>query len=258
MIGRIIAIAANTFRETIRNKILYAIMAFALLVIGMTIFLADLTIGELSRIIVDLGLASIHLFGVVAAVFVGITLISQELDRKTVFLILSKAVPRHEFLMGKALGLSATLALTTFTMALVLFLVHAGYRHVDGPEPGIIVASVGIYMELVLLVCIASLFSTFTTPTLSAIFTLAIFFIGHITGDLLHFGSRAGSPFLSGGAKALYYLLPNLELFNWKNEATYGTARSFGRIIPVAAYLLAYCAAVMTLACLLFSRKDFK
>src|SRR5512134_1429646 len=124
MLRRILSIAANTFRETIRNKILYAILAFALFVIGITFFLADLSVGELTRIIVDVGLASIHIFGVVTAVFIGITLISQEVERKTVYLILSKSVPRWEFIVGKAMGLSATLALTTLAMAAMLFLVH--------------------------------------------------------------------------------------------------------------------------------------
>ena len=258
MTRRLLAIAANTFRETVRNKILYAIMAFALILIGLTNFIADLSVGDFARVIVDLGLAGIHVFGVVAAVFVGITLISQELDRKTVFVILSKAVPRGEFIVGKALGLAATMALTTFTMAAVLFAVHAGYRLGDGPEPGIFVAAAGIYLELVLLVCLASLFSTFTTSTLSAIFTLSMFFIGHITGDLIFFGKQSGSPAVFGAAKALYYLLPNLELFNWKNDVAYGTVRSLSRLWPALGYLVAYCGAVLSLAALLFSRKDFK
>ena len=109
MLRRILSIAANTFRETIRNKILYAILAFALLVIGMTLFLADLSFGDLTRIIADVGLANLHLFGVVIAVFLGITLVSHEIERKTIYLILSKPVPRWEFIVGKALGLSPTL-----------------------------------------------------------------------------------------------------------------------------------------------------
>ncbi len=258
MIGRIVAIAANTFRESVRNKILYVIIAFALVLIGMTRFLADLSLGDFARIIVDLGLAGIHIFGVIAAIFIGITLISQELDRKTVYVILSKAIPRSEFVVGKALGLAATLALTTFMMALLLFLIHGGYRLGDGPEAGIFVASAGIYMELVVLVCLASLFSTFTTPILSAIFTLSMFLIGHITGDLLFFGDKAGSAPVRWLAHALYYLLPNLELFNWKNDVAYGTVRSAARLLPAIGYLVSYCAAVLSLACLLFSRKDFK
>lgn len=258
MRSSIFSIAANTFRETIRNKILYAILAFALFVIGLTFFLADLSVGDLARIIADVGLASIHIFGVIMAVFIGITLVSNEVERKTVYLILSKPVPRWEFIVGKALGLSLTLALTTLVMALLLFVVHAGYKYGGRAEPGIFVASAGIYMELVLLICLASFFSTFTTPVLSAIFTLSMFLIGHLTKDLLIFGGRSKSAMVQWTSKVLFYLLPNLENFNWKNEVPYGGARSLS-VVPLAAgYLLAYAAAVLLLACLLFSRKDFK
>jgi ABC-type transport system involved in multi-copper enzyme maturation permease subunit len=255
---RIFSIAANTFRETIRNKILYAILAFALFVIGMTFFLADLSVGDLARIIADVGLASIHVFGVIMAVFIGITLVSSEVERKSVYLILSKPVPRWEFIVGKALGLSLTLALTTLVMALVLFVVHAGYRYGGRPEPGILVAAAGIYMELVLLVCLASFFSTFTTPVLSAIFTLSMFLIGHVTKDLVVFGARSSSPAVRWASRALFYALPNLENFNWKNEVVYDGIGVL-RLAPLAAgYLLAYAGAVLILGCLIFSRKDLK
>ncbi len=254
--NRIFSIAANTFRETIRNKILYVILAFALLVICLSWFLADLSVGDLARIVADVGLASTQIFGVIMAVFVGITLVSQEVERKTIYLILSRPVPRWEFVVGKALGLSITLALTTLVMSVTLFLVHLGYG--GEPEPGILVASAGIYLELVALTCLASFFSTFTTPVLSAIFTLSMFFIGHISGDLLQFGGRASSQMLQWGSRLLYYSLPNLEHFNWKNDVVYGKVRSAGVLLAASGYLLCYFAAVLCVACLLFSRKDLK
>ncbi|MBP2676354.1 MAG: putative transport system, permease component [Deltaproteobacteria bacterium] len=258
MFRRIFSIAANTFRETIRNKILYAILAFALLVIGLTFFLADLSVGDLARIIVDVGLASIHVFGVVMAVFLGITLISQEIDRKTVYLILSKPVRRFEFILGKTLGLSFTLALTTGAMAAVLFFLHLGYRHGGRAEAGIFLAAAGIYMELVLLTCLATLFSTFTTSVLSAIFTLSLFVIGHVTNYLNVLGERSTAPAMRIGAGILYYLLPNLEHFNWKNEVVYGGLAPLSTLGWAAAYLACYGGCVLCAACLLFTLKDFK
>src|SRR5512134_3475936 len=258
MVRRILSVAANTFRETIRNKILYAILAFSLFVIGMTFFLADLSVGDFARIIADVGLASIHVFGVIMAVFLGITLVSNEVDRKTIYLILSKPVRRHEFILGKTLGLSFTLALTTLAMAVVLFLVHLAYQYGGRAEPGIFVASAGIYMELVLLTCLASLFSTFTTPVLSAIFTISMFLIGHVTRDLLFFGGQSKIAAVKWGSLALFYLLPNLENFNWKNEVAYGELRSLSVLGWASGYLACYAAAVLISACLLFSRKDFK
>jgi ABC-type transport system involved in multi-copper enzyme maturation permease subunit len=256
MADRILSIAGNTFRETIRNKILYAILVFALFVIGLTYFLADLSVGEFTRIIADVGLACIHVFGVVMAVFIGITLVSQEVERKTVYLVLSKPVPRWEFIVGKAAGLCATLALTTFVMATMLFLVYGGYAGV--PETGILIASLGIYLELVLLICMATLFSTFTTPVLSAIFTLSMFLLGHISRDLLFFGGRSPSGPLRWVSKVLYFVLPDLEHFNWKNDVVHGGVRSFAVLGWPGVYLLLYGTCVLCLACLIFSRKDLK
>jgi len=254
--ARILSIAANTFRETIRNKILYAILAFALLVIGLSWFLADLSVGELTRIIADVGLASIQFFGVVMAVFIGITLVNQEMEKRTVYLILSKPVRRWEFIVGKAAGLSGTLALITLVMAAVLFLIHRTYG--GSSEPGIFIACGGIYMELVLLICLASLFSTFTTPVLSAIFTLAMFLVGHVSKDLLFFGGRSEVPVVRWISGLIFYALPNLENFNWKNEVVYGSLRSAEVLLSAFGYLVSYGGGVLLLACLLFARKDFK
>ena len=256
MTRRLLSIAANTFRETVRNKILYVILAFALVVIGLTWFLADLSMGELSRIVADVGLASIHLFGVTIAVFLGITLVSQEMERKTIYLVLSKPVPRWEFVLGKAAGLCSTILLTTSVMALTLFAVYAAYS--GKAEPGILVASAGVYLELVLLVCLATLFSTFTTPTLSAMFTLSLFLIGHLSQSLSVLGGQAKSAGARTAASFLFYILPNLEIFNWKNGVVHGEVRSPAILFPAAGYLVCYGAAVLLLACLLFSRKDFK
>src|SRR5512134_4170557 len=240
MVRRILSVAANTFRETIRNKILYAILAFSLFAIGMTFFLADLSVGDFARIIADVGLASIHVFGVIMAVFLGITLVSNEVDRKTIYLILSKPVRRFEFILGKTLGLNFTLALTTLAMAMLLFLLHLAYRYGGRAEPGIFVASAGIYMELVLLTCLATLFSTFTTPVLSAIFTLSLFLVGHVTNYLYALGERSQAAAVQWGSKALFYLLPNLENFNWKNEVVYGRAGSPALPGLAAGYLVLY------------------
>jgi ABC-type transport system involved in multi-copper enzyme maturation permease subunit len=258
MVRRILSIASNTFRETIRNKILYAILAFALFVIGMTFFLADLSVGDFARIIADVGLASVHLFGVVMAIFLGINLVSNEVDRKTIYLILSKPVRRFEFILGKTLGLSFTLALTTLAMATVLFAIHLAYRYGGRVETGIFIASVGIYMELVLLTCLASLFSTFTTPVLSAIFTISLFLVGHLTNYLYVLGDQSGVAAVRWGSRVLFYILPNLENFNWKNEVAYGGLRSVAVLGWPAGYLVFYAACVLGLSCLLFARKDFR
>lgn len=256
MARRMLSIAANTFRETVRNKVLYVILAFALVIIALSWFLADLSMGDFSRIIADVGLACIHLFGVIIAIFLGISLVSQELDRKTIYLILSRPVPRWEFVLGKAAGLCATVFLTTAIMGATLFGVHAAYS--QQAEVGILLASAGIFLELVLLVCIATLFSSFTTPTLSAMFTLAFFLIGHLSEGLYRAETQLKSAAAKGMASVLFYVMPNLENFNWKNGVVYGEVRSAALLLPAIGYLVLYGSAVLLLACLLFTRKDFK
>ena len=123
-------------------------------------------------------------------------------------------------------------------MATVLFLVHLSYRYGGRAEVGIFIASAGIYMELVLLTCLASLFSTFTTPVLSAIFTLSLFLVGHLTNYLYVLGEQSKADAVRWGSRFLFYLLPNLENFNWKNEVAYGGLKSFSLLGWAAGYLV--------------------
>ena len=205
----------------------------------MTFFLADLSVGDFARIIADVGLASIHVFGVIMAVFLGITLVSNEMDRKTIYIVLSKPVRRFEFIFGKTLGLSVTLLLTTLGDG-------------DGPlprAPFLPVRREGGGRDLHRLRgdlhgtgaahCLASLFSTFTTPVLSAIFTLSLFLVGHLTKYLYVLGGAVeGRPAVRWGSRFLFYLLPNLEIFNWKNEVAYGGLKSFSILGWAAGYLV--------------------
>ena len=258
MLRRILSIASNTFRETIRNKILYAILAFALFAIGMTFFLADLSVGDFARIIADVGLASIHVFGVVMAVFLGINLVSNEVDRKTIYIILSKPVRRFEFIFGKTLGLSVTLLLTTLAMATVLFLVHLSYGKGGRAEVGIFIASAGIYMELVLLTCLASLFSTFTTSVLSAIFTLSLFLVGHLTKYLYVLGEQSKVTAVRWGSRFIFFLLPNLEKFDVKHAVVHGMPIEGAYVLWTVVYGLLYILFLIGLAAAIFERRDFK
>lgn len=257
MFERVFAVASNTFRETVRNKVLYVILAFALGVIGLSWFIADLSVGDFARIIANVGLAAVHIFGVIMAVFLGITLIHSELERRTVYLILAKPVRRWEFVVGKIAGLGTTLFITNAVMGISLFGIHAAFS--GTPEPGILVASVGIYMELLLLTCVATLFSAFTTPVLSALFTLSFFVIGHVSGVLVSVaGAKGVSESYRMATKVAYLVLPNLEAFNWKDGVVYGDARSFHLVFGSVGYLASYGGAIILAAVILFSRKDFK
>ena len=252
---RIISIAMNTFRETLREKILYNLLFFALLMIGSSLLFARITYGEFERLILDIGLGSINLFGVIIAVFVGIGLVSKEIDKKTIYTILSKPVPRYEFLLGKYLGLCLTLLVNTGVMVVGLLLV---LQTMQIPIDSLLFKSlILIYAELVVVTAIALLFSTFTSATLSAIFTLAVYIIGHLSADLKVMGQKLGS---TGETllNTIYYLVPNLERFNLKGHVIHKLDVGLADMTLIVAYGVAYAALLLLLASIIFQRRDFQ
>ena len=188
---RVLSIAFNTFRECIREKLLYNLLVFALLMIGSSVLLTRLTVGEWDRLIINLGLSSMSFFGVLIAIFVGISLVSKEIDKKTIYTIVSKPVPRYEFLLGKYLGLMFTLLVNLVVMVAGLLAVMV---YLNAPVTLLLFEAIGfIFLELVVITAMALMFSTFTSATLSAIFTLAIYAVGHLSTDLKQFGEKMDS-----------------------------------------------------------------
>lgn len=249
-------IALNTFRETIRDRILYSLLIFAIILIGLSYFIAELSLGDFERIVINVGLACVHIVGAIIAIFVGITLVSKEVEKKTIYAIVSKPVSRFEFLVGKFSGLSITLFFTILAMTAGLFLVtfvQSGNLRID-----LLFVFLMIYLELLVLTAVAMLFSSFSTPTLSAIFTLSIFFIGHFSPDLKYFGERAKTPLAKYFSLGMYYVLPNLENFNFKNAAVYGVQVDGGRVLYVFLYFFLYLCFLILIANFIFSRRDFK
>ena len=253
--NRVLVIGFNTFRENLREKLLYNLVIFALLIMGSSILLERLSLGDTSRLILDLGLASINIFGVLIAIFIGIGLVSKEIDKKTIYTIISKPVSRSEFLLGKYLGLSITLFVNTLIMFAGLLLV---LLYMDVPIGLLLFKAVFlIFLELMVITAVALLFSTFTTPTLSAIFTLAIYVIGHLTGDLKDLGAK-----LQGGGRlfltALYYIMPNLENFNIKGRVIHHLDIGGGELALILAYGVLYTTLLLLLAAVIFQRRDFR
>lgn len=252
---RILSIAVNTFRENLREKLLYNLLFFALLMIGSSVLLSTLTLGDWNRLILDLGISSINFFGVLIAIFVGIGLVSKEIEKKTIFTIISKPVPRYEFLLGKYLGLVGTLLVNTVVMVLGLLLVLY-YREVP-IDLLLFKALLLIFLEFMVIIAVALLFSTFTSATLSAIFTLAIYGIGHLSGELKAFGERMGDVG-QGVLNAIYYLLPNLERFNLKGHVIHQLVFGAADMALTVSYGLTYAAFLLVLASLIFQRRDFQ
>ncbi|MFO0775795.1 MAG: ABC transporter permease [Nitrospiraceae bacterium] len=253
---RILSIALNTFRENLREKLLYNLLIFALLMIGSSILISRLTLGDFDRLILDIGLASINIFGVLIAIFVGIGLVSKEIEKKTIYTIVSKPVPRYEFLVGKFCGLAITLFVNTCVMVVgllgVLWFMHVAV------EPILFQSLSLIYLECLVVTAVALLFSTFSSATLSAIFTLAIFVIGHLSGDLRLFGKKFMGDAGQGFLNALYYTLPNLERFNLKGHVIHHLPFSGTDMALTLAYGLTYSALLLLVASLIFQKRDFQ
>jgi ABC-type transport system involved in multi-copper enzyme maturation permease subunit len=241
---RVWAVALCTMREAVRDKLLYNLVAFGLFLIGSTILLSRLTLGDFHRLVLDVGLASINLFGVVIAIFVGVGLVSREIDRKTIYVVLSKTTPRWQFLLGKYLGLACTVAGNVAIMAIGLVLVLWA---MEIPVRG----------ELWVLTAVALCCSTFTTTTLSAICTLAVYVIGHSLGQLTSLGAK-----LDGIGRTIVitiaYVVPDLERFNLKGLViephAFGSLDFFLMIV----YGLTYIGFLLALATLVFQRRDFQ
>lgn len=253
---KILVIALNTFRETVREKILYNLLFFALLMIGSSILLSTLTIGEQSKIILDIGLASVNIFGVLISIFVGIGLVSKEIEKKTIYTIISKPIYRYQFLLGKYLGLLITLFVNTSIMVIGFFTVLLFMRY--NITLDLMKAILLIFIELMVVTACALMFSTFTSSTLSAIFTISIYVIGHLAGDLKALASRLGNPAINFLLSVLYYILPNLNNFNIKGEVVHKIALDSSFIIMSILYGFIYIGMILLSSVIIFQRRDFK
>ncbi len=253
------AIAFNTFRENIRDRILYNLLVFAVLMIGLSVVLGKLSIAEKERITLDAGLSAISIFGVLIAIFLGIGLVNKEIEKKTIYTLVAKPVPRRLFVLGRYLGLMITigvnLVIMTAAFALVLFYITGGeWGAVEWP---VIQAIIMIYIELGIITAAATLFSTFSTPTLSAIFTLCFFVIGRLTDGLLELAREAKDQALLPAAEVLYYAVPNLTNYVRIEEALYGEGLGPLLFAETAGIGLLTIAFFLAIAVLVFQRRDF-
>ena len=252
---KVLSIALNTFRENLRDKLLYNLLVFALLLIGSSLLLMRLTLGEFHRLLLDVGLGSINIFGVLIAIFVGIGLVNKEIEKKTIYTIVSKPVARYQFLVGKYLGLTLTLLVNTLIMAGGLLLVLFAQAV---PIESMLFKALGlIFMEFMVITAVALLCSTFTSATLSAIFTLATYVIGHLTADLKTFGEKMDEG-MRAVVTGLYYILPNLERFNLKGNVIHHIEVSGADLLLIVAYGLTYVAFLLMAASIIFHRRDFR
>jgi ABC-type transport system involved in multi-copper enzyme maturation permease subunit len=257
--GRLMAIAANTFREAVRDKILYNLVLFVLMLIAGAIFLGELSAAQETKIIVDFGLSAMLLFGAFIAIFVGVGVVYKEIDRRTIYAIFSKPVGRGEFLIGKYLGMCLTIGVNVLIMgggvSLALIFVHRG---MDPLVWKIWPAILLIYFELAILTAVAVLFSTFSSPALSALMTFAVFIIGNFSVDLKAFASSMGSSSARLFFSGLYYLLPNFANYSYITPAAHGVSPEGRVVLMVILYAAVYVMFLLTLSTLIFNRRNFR
>ncbi len=262
-------IAAQVFKESVRDKVLYNLVLFAVLLISASYLIGQLTAGQDVKIIKDLGLAATQIFGLFIAVFIGIGLVSKEVERRSIYGLLSKPVRRHELILGKYAGLVLTLAVNVSVMAVALLAVLGYMSWVESEEfrkgweapaadPAMLVAILLIFVQLTLVTAIALFFSTFSGPMLSAVLTFGLYVVGHFNADLRNFENVVDSPVAATLARSLYYLLPNLAPFDVKAQVVHAHSVPVGYVLLTAGYAAAYICALLLAATFIFSKRDFK
>ena len=249
----------NTFREAVRDRVLYNLVFFALLMIAASVAVGQISIGIEQTVIVSLGLSAISVIGLLISIFLGVALVSKEMDKRTLYALLAKPVRRSEFLLGKFAGLVLTLAVNTAAMALGLLLAMLYVKHsLERSDTVVLVAVYFILLKLALIVALALLFSCFTTPLLAILFTVGLYIAGLYVQELRNLPIEVMSPPMSAFTKWLSYLLPNFENFNVMAMAAHGRTVPGALILQNTLYTVIYCTIVLTAAAAVFSRRNLK
>ncbi len=258
MSSRIPNIAFNTFREAVRDRVLYNLIFFALLMAASSILVGQISIGITHQVVINLGLTAVSLFGLAIAIFIGIGLVSKEIEKRTLYTLLSRPVRRWEVIVGKFAGLSLTLVVNTALMAVGVFaaLLYATHT-LQRPDAYVLVAIYFIALEFIVMTAITLLFSSFSTPIMSAVFALAMFIIGSFAEDLRAFAAMSHGATKSV-ASALAYLVPNFAALNVITPVAHGEPVPGHIIAWNTAYALVYAAAAVSAAVIIFERRDLK
>ena len=256
---RVAAVAVNTFREAVRDRVLYNLVFFALLMIAASILVGQISIGIEQSVIVSLGLSAISVIGLLIAVFIGVALVSKEMDKRTLYALLSKPVRRWEFLLGKFFGLVLTLAVNTAAMALGLIVAMLYVnRALSSSDVPVLIAVYFIWLKLALVVALSLLFSCFTTPLLAILFTIGLYIAGLYVQEMRDLPVAVMRPGMAALTKWFSYLLPNFENFNVMAMAAHARAIPGSLILHNTLYAVVYCAIVLTAAVAVFSRRNLK
>ena len=262
-------IAVHVFKDSVRDKVLYNLVLFAVALIAASYLIGQLTAGQDIKIIKDLALSATNVFGLFIAVFIGVGLVSKEVERRSIYAILSKPVRRYELVLGKYAGLVLTLAINLTVMAIAMYgiLAYMEWAESDqflqgleapATDPAMLKAVFLIFMQLALITAIALFLSTFSSPILAAVLTFGLYVVGHFNADLRNFENVVDSAAAVYLARALYYVLPNLAPFDVKAEVVHAQPVPLEYIALTTGYAVLYIAALLIMAILVFARRDFK
>jgi ABC-type transport system involved in multi-copper enzyme maturation permease subunit len=253
---RVFTIANNSFKEVIRDRILYFIGFFTLILLLAQRIIPEIAAGTHEKILLDFGIGAIAILSVIVAIFVGTTLINKEVEKKTLLMLIPKPVSRAELIIGKHLGLTAVLGVTIAIM-MAIYLITLSLNDIDYPARALIVTGVYLSIELALIVAVAILFGVFTSSILATLLSFGVYLMGHFSEDLVELGKLSKNANIESLTTSLYLVLPNLSRLNLKNDAVYGLLPNTSELVSHALYGLLYTALLLIISIMIFTQKEF-
>ena len=255
-ISCVVAIAKNGFREIIRDRILYVIFFFILLLVLASRILPPIALGADEKIFLDLGIGAISILGALVSIFVGAGMLNKEIDKKTVLVLVPKPITSTDLIIGKHLGLFAVLVVFVSITTIVYFFMMSIFAISYSPV-SLLVAIAYLLLELALLTAVAMTFGAFSSSLLATLFTVGIYFVGHLSRDLLELGKIADNSAVKQITQTLFLVVPDLERFNLRNEAVYNTLPNSSELLSSFLYALLYTALLLTVTTNIFARRQF-
>lgn len=255
-LARIVAIAVNVFREVIRDRILYLIALYLIILVIAMQLIPSLAPGAGQKIILDIGLAAMNVMGLLATVFVGTGLINKEIEKRTILVLIAKPMSRLELIVGKHIGITSVIAVLMAAMT-GLYCGAASWMQIPLPLGSILISVLYMLLELSLISAIAITFGVFTSSLLATLLTFGVFLMGHLSRDLLMFGQLTQNPNLAKSMENMYLILPDLERLNLKNQAIYGLLPDPITLAGSAVYGVLYITLSLAIATFIFARREF-
>jgi ABC-type transport system involved in multi-copper enzyme maturation permease subunit len=249
-------LACNTFREAVRDRLLATILVVGGALVATSVLLAPLTLGEEDRVVRDLGLTAVNVFAMLLVVFVGTGLVYREIEQRTIWVILGQPISRTQFLLGKFLGLWATVLASVAVLGLLYFGIVGVFA--SGVPADLLLAVALVGLEGAILTAVAIFFSTLASPFLSAVFTFLVYVAGHLAADLSVLAKSADAPGLSLASNVFSVILPALHAFHVRDNVLAGIPVPPERVLWCVLTAILYTGAAMTAASLAFARRDFE